>query len=308
MYLCTNKNKDCMARKRNKRNSPTLWYIVVIIALVAAGLSYWQESNDGARQDKQAESFAATVPMESDVSASEVLPTEGWELAQVDSACAEQIIVHTGYTVSYNPLLMVPNWVAYELTDAETSGEGKRSDHFLPDPLVEGDAVVSADYKSSGYDRGHMAPAGDMKWSEQAMKESFYMTNMCPQLHNVNAGDWKELEDLARSWAKQYGNIYITCGPIVEENHQTIGTTRKIAVPAAFYKVFLRPTEDGWGSIGFVLPNRAGSRPLLTYIASVDEIEALTGIDFFYSLPDDVEETIEAQCEPASWALSRKAQ
>ncbi len=150
-----------------------------------------------------------------------------------------------------------------------------------------------------------MAPAADMKWSEQAMRESFYMTNICPQLHNLNAGDWKDLEELARDLAQQYGSIYITCGPIVEANYQTIGKNHSIAVPSAFYKVFLRKTHKGWTSIGFIMPNQAGNRPLMTYMLTVDEVEEQTGIDFFYNLPDSIESQVESTYSVADWSLSR---
>ena len=171
---------------------------------------------------------------------------------------------------------------------------------------MNGDPVVTGDYANSGYDRGHMAPAADMKWSEQAMRESFYMTNMCPQLHSLNAGDWKDLEELARDWAQLYGNIYIACGPIVEADYPTIGKNHLIAVPSAFYKVFLRQTRQGWTSIGFIMPNQAGNRPLMTYMLSVDEVEAQTGIDFFYNLPDSLEAQIESTYSVSDWTLSRK--
>ena len=131
------------------------------------------------------------------------------------------------------------------------------------------------------------------------------MTNMCPQLHNLNAGDWKDLEELARSWAQQYGNIYIACGPIVEAEYQTIGKTHTIAVPAAFYKVFLRQTNKGWTSIGFIMPNQAGNRPLMTYMLTVDEVEAQTGLDFFYNLPDSIEALVESDYNISDWTLSR---
>ena len=131
------------------------------------------------------------------------------------------------------------------------------------------------------------------------------MTNMCPQLHNLNAGDWKDLEELARSWAQQYGNIYIACGPIVEAEYPTIGKTHTIAVPAAFYKVFLRQTNKGWTSIGFIMPNKAGNRPLMTYMLPVDEVEAQTGLDFFYNLPDSIEALVESDYSISDWTLSR---
>ena len=194
--------------------------------------------------------------------------------------------------------------MAWELTAEETQGDQERSNHFRPDPLVDGDPVVTQDYSKSGYDRGHMAPAADMKWSEQAMKESFYMTNMCPQNHSNNAGDWKDLEELERDLAQKYGRIYICCGPIVTDSSVTIGTVRKIVVPQSFYKVFLRhKSDDSWTTIGFVMPNAPGNRPLLTYMLSVDEVEQLTGIDFFYALPDSIEEIIEADYTVSDWIL-----
>ena len=244
-------------------------------------------------------------PVAEQPSTTEVDQNVAYELPRLNNNQPEQIIEHIGYTVSYNPTWLEPNWVAYELTAAETGGEQERSNHFKPDPLVEGDPVVTSDYSKSGYDRGHMAPAADMKWSEQAMRESFYMTNICPQLHNLNAGDWKDLEEMARSWAQQYGNIYIACGPIVEAEYPTIGKTHTIAVPAAFYKVFLRQTKEGWTSIGFIMPNKAGNRPLMTYMLTVDEVEEQTGLDFFYNLPDSIEAQVESDYSISDWTLSR---
>ncbi len=217
---------------------------------------------------------------------------------------SQQIITHFAYTVGYNLDRHIPNWVAYELTAKETIGEETRTNKFMPDPLVQGNPVVTQDYSNSGYDRGHMAPAADMKWSEQAMRESFYMTNICPQNHSNNAGDWKDLEEMARDLASTYGSIYICCGPIVTDTSKTIGITHKIVVPQFFYKVFLRcKADDSWTSIGFVMPNEAGNRPLMTYIQTVDEVEQLTGIDFFYNLPDDIEDDVESNFNILDWVL-----
>lgn len=227
-----------------------------------------------------------------------------YELASIDDDFDEQIIQHIGYTVSYNDKRHIPNWVAYQLTKEETEGEEERSDDFFVDPMVKGVAVEADEYKHSGYDRGHMAPAGDMKWSEQAMHESFYMTNICPQNSNNNRGDWKSLEELARDWACKYGSIYICCGPIVENEETVIGHGLRIVVPQAFYKVFLRREEGSWYSIGFVMENKAQDRPLMTYAVTVDEIEEKTGIDFFYQLPDSIEKVVEADFDFADWSVN----
>lgn len=112
---------------------------------------------------------------------------------------AENIYYRLGYTVSFNPELNIPNWVAWELNSSKLIERESRAGHFYPDPdIPRGIAVETGDYSNSGYDRGHMCPAADNKWDKQAMRESFYMTNICPQHHNLNRGDWKELEDDCR--------------------------------------------------------------------------------------------------------------
>lgn len=225
------------------------------------------------------------------------------EIPRVVDSRSQQIIEHIGYTVSFNPIWNIPNWVAYSLTDTELQGDIPRAKHFYPDPEVQEVAVVTKDYAHSGYDRGHMAPAADMKWSEQAMRESFYMTNICPQNQNFNRGDWNDLEELARDWARKYGEIYIVCGPLVSQNYRTIGQNKKIAIPDAFFKVFFRQTDTSWTAIGFVMPNQASNRPLMTYMVSIDEVEQLSGIDFFYNLPDEIEEKIEHDLSVIEWTI-----
>lgn len=265
--------------KRSKKIKQSLITSVIVILLALAGYVY--------------EEFfmQANVPDHLEIPAMQVQRNQ-------------QVIEHTGYTVSYNHDWLIPNWVAYELTAQEVTGDLERSDKFLPDPKVKGDPVVTKDYSNSGYDRGHMCPAADMKWSEQAMKESFYMTNICPQNHNNNAGDWKDLEELGRNLATKYGTLYICCGPIVTDTKTTIGTTRKIVVPQAFYKVLLRQKITGnWTAIGFVMPNQAGNKPLMTYMHSIDEVEQMTGIDFFPALPDSIENIIESDFTVSDWTL-----
>ncbi len=282
-----------MASKKNKKRYYQL--IVLMIALIACGIYAFMSLSSSASAEKPV-SACPVVALPSDA--------QQLEIPRLTEERSQQIIEHIGYTVSYNHDWLIPNWVAYELTDEETAGEQERSDHFLPDPLVDGDPVVTKDYSKSGYDRGHMAPAADMKWSDQAMKESFYMTNMCPQNHSNNAGDWKDLEELGRDLAQKYKSIYICCGPIVTDTTITIGTVRKIVVPQSFYKVLLRRKSDGsWTSIGFVMPNASGNRPLMTYMLPVDEVEQLTGIDFFYTLPDSIEEAVEADYIISDWTI-----
>lgn len=213
----------------------------------------------------------------------------------------EQILKRTGYVASYNKATLLPNWVAWHLTAERTEGSAKRSGvDFAEDTEVPEPRATDWDYYNSGYDRGHMCPAADNKWSKKAMEESFLFTNMCPQNGNLNRGDWNEMEMACRKWAKKYGNLYIVCGPILYKGkHKTIGKN-KVVVPEAFFKVVLR-TGDNPQAIGFIYKNTSGNRPKDSYVNTVDEVERITGIDFFPSLPDDVEKKVEAECDLGLW-------
>lgn len=215
----------------------------------------------------------------------------------------EQILHRKGYTVSYNKDLKIPNWVAWELSPEKLIERESRTDKFLPDPdLPEDEAVTTNDYKGAGLDRGHMCPAGDNRWHWKAMQESFYMTNICPQDHNLNRGDWKELEEACRKWAQAEGKIYIVCGPILyKQKHRTIGKQHRVTVPEAFFKVILCTTSTPPKAIGFIYKNASGNHPLDSYVNSVDEVERVTGIDFFPALPDDVEDKVEASYNLSLW-------
>ena len=231
---------------------------------------------------------------------------EGIEIPIITEERSDRVITHKGYTVSYNYDWKIPNWVAYELTDLEVQGEVPRYDRFKPDPMVpQGATATTNDYKHSGYDRGHMAPAADMKWDEQVMKESFYLSNICPQNPNLNGGVWKDLEEQVRDLASQKGKIFVACGPIVNDMSNTIGEN-KVVVPQAFYKVLLQEENGEIHTIGFVYENVSGRKPMSTYAMTVDEVENLTNIDFFPSLPNKIENKVEAEVDFSQWTISNK--
>ena len=216
----------------------------------------------------------------------------------------QQIIRHTGYTVSYNAAWRQPNWVGYELTRQETLGTKKRDGRFMPDPLAKRGTATNADYARSGYDKGHMAPAGDMKWSSTAMKESFYFSNICPQHPQLNRRKWKDLESKVREWSLTDSAVIIVCGPLIDNNRtlHTIGNNR-VAVPPRFFKVVLSPYNRTPRAIGFIFPNSSATAPLRSYAVTVDSVERAAGMDFFSLLPDGLEEKIEAECKPEAWGL-----
>ena len=216
----------------------------------------------------------------------------------------EQIITHTGYTVSYNSDWKIPNWVAYKLTKEEVEGVVPRGNNFIPDPNVPyGKSATNDDYKNCGWDRGHMAPAGDMKWSKQAMTESFYFSNICPQNKNLNGGIWHDLEIQVRGLVSQKGLIYVVCGPIVSKQPKTIGSN-KVAIPDAFFKVLLQNDKGEWSAIAFMFANESGRKPLSTYAMSVEDMQVITGIDFFPALPGNIEKKVKSQVDFTKWNIN----
>ena len=216
----------------------------------------------------------------------------------------EQILKHYAITIGFNKEYYIPNWVAYLLTKERCNGEFEREDKFSPDPLVL-DPVLHSDYTNNPYkmDRGHMAPAASMKWNETAMKESFYTTNICPQNRSLNRDNWADIEAFVRDVAYKYDSVYVVTGPIVSSDPLYMGNTHNIAIPDAFYKVLLRKGETNWTTLAFICKNEAGDRPILTYVTTIDEVEKQTGIDFFHSLPDEIESEIEADIDLSQWTL-----
>ena len=220
------------------------------------------------------------------------------ELPRVEEG--EVVISHVGYTLSYNETHEQANWVAYELTAEEVAGEVERKDAFRADPEVESGSAALADYRSSGYDRGHLAPAADMKWSAEAMSESFYMSNMSPQKAAFNRGIWKKLEMKVRGWATREGAVLIVTAGVLKPRLKTIGVN-KVSVPKKFYKVILDNREPELKGIGFILPNKGSAKPLSDYAVTIDKVESVTGIDFFHSLADEIEEAVESTLDLSKW-------
>lgn len=215
----------------------------------------------------------------------------------------EEIIKHTGYTLSYNEENELPSYVAYELTKDEVLGPVERNDSFREDPYVRTGSATLEDYRGSGYDRGHMAPAADFKWSEKAMEDTFYMSNMAPQDPSFNRGIWADLEAVVRNMAYDEGTIYVVTGPVLTDGpYKTIGEN-KVSVPKNFYKVVLKYDGDNSKAIGFVLENENSDRDIESFALSVNEVEKITGIDFFPLLEDTIEENVERKEDTSDWTF-----
>ena len=213
----------------------------------------------------------------------------------------EKIILYRrGYVLGYDPDKKVADWVSYHSTDAYCVKNTKRKNDFRPDPdLAPGQRAELEDYRGSGYDRGHLAPAADMARDPQTMSESFLLSNMVPQVGvGFNRGIWKKLEEDVREWVRQKKNIYVFTGPIyADSNYKTIGPDR-VAVPTHFYKVVVSCTEAGENldAIAFILPNQKEPDNMLPqFITSIREIEKRTGLDFMHDLDDETENKLETK-------------
>ncbi|MBO7279483.1 MAG: DNA/RNA non-specific endonuclease [Bacteroidales bacterium] len=211
-----------------------------------------------------------------------------------------EIIAYSAHIISYNSKRKIPNWVSYELLASETDGPNSRKGlKFCPDPSLNLPQADDCDYRNSGWSRGHMAPAADFKWSQEAIIETFYFTNCCPQNQKLNSGQWSTLEKKVRMWANQFGQVVVVTGPLVWENqYGTIGE-HNVVVPDAFFKAVLA----GKQSIAFVMYNKANNENMQRCAMSVDKLEELSGFDFFTELDDTIESVVEATYDLKKWGL-----
>jgi len=217
----------------------------------------------------------------------------------------EQIIDRDHYSLSYNEQHEVANWVAYPLGHPQIRGCFPRSDAFRIDPLIKNGSATLEDYLNSNFDRGHLLPAGDMKFDKQAMKDTFFMSNMTPQPANFNRGRWSMLETLMRGWALKYQQIWIVTGPILKEKLASIGIN-KVSVPVEYFKVILRKDGSSYKGIGFLMSVDVPYPDLVTYTLSINQIEDLSGVDFFPFLSDSIEEDVESEIDSNQWDFKAK--
>ena len=201
-----------------------------------------------------------------------------------------EIVEHTYYALSYSEEHEQAEWVHYKLNSKMLKGITPRKDSFKPDRIVTTGSASLTDYKHSGYDRGHLVPAGDMKLSEESMSETFYLSNISPQIAVFNRGVWRKLESIIRSKAKET-ELYITTGGVLNSNDLTKIGENNVSVPKQFYKIIYDVKEQRM--YGYLMPNKK-LESVGDYAVSVDEIEALTGIDFYSELEDELENVLES--------------
>lgn len=209
----------------------------------------------------------------------------------------DKIIYHKYYTLSFNSHHKQANWVYYCPRIGKGESKVERKDCFQEDQMVPAGCAKPSDYTNSGYDRGHLCPAGDMTQSAEAMDETFYMSNISPQVPGFNRGIWKSLEKQVREWGERE-QIYVVTGPVFREKKGSIGKS-EVTVPGHYYKVIYAPGREQM--IAFILPNEKSKKKFTDYIVSVDSVENFTGIDFFPQLPDTLENRLEACSDYGKW-------
>ncbi len=212
---------------------------------------------------------------------------------------------YKGFDISFNPVMHQPNYGIWELTEEKADGTLPRVSKFRQDPDVLG-CPTTDDYRKSGFDRGHMVPAGDMKWDSVAMNDSHYLTNISPQTHSLNGGRWSSLENKCREWVRHDSLLIIACGPILTDRMpRTIGESQ-IPVPERFFKIIFAPFAMPPRAIGFIMENGSPEEGLEAMAVTVDQIEEITGFDFFSCLPDNIENEIESQANFRQWRNRKK--
>ncbi|WP_310556018.1 DNA/RNA non-specific endonuclease [Flavobacterium sp.] len=218
------------------------------------------------------------------------------------TSTTRNIIAHHFYTLSYSENHEQAEWVAYELKKEHLSKSNLERPYFIDDPEVDSGSASWKNYKRSGYDKGHLCPAGDRRFSEVAFNETFYTSNISPQLNDFNAGIWNKLEQKTRYWAAKYDGVYVVTGGVLVNNLETIGD-ENVSVPNYFYKILLDNSRGEYKVIAFLMPHEDSEKPLNKFVVSVDKIEQMTGIDFFPKLPNDIETKIEKIADYKGWSF-----
>lgn len=217
---------------------------------------------------------------------------------------SNQTLHYDHITIYYNPKLRLPNCVAYELTATQVNmcsapdAEKRDNYNFYRDSKVKA-CPEWWEYKNTGYDKGHMAPAMDMKWDKRAMEQCFLMTNICPQNHALNDGAWRHTEEAVHSWARKARRLVIFTGPIVDSPVKYTGKNKDIAVPSRFFKVVYAPEQRR--AIAFVYDNRPAGKSWTQYATTIDEAERASGIDFLAALPNNIEDVVESRQNIRDW-------
>jgi endonuclease G len=218
------------------------------------------------------------------------------------TSTTNQIVKHEYYTLSYNEKYEQAEWVAYELKKSYVRSSNFDRPYFIEDPKVKTGSADWRNYKKSGYDKGHLCPAGDMEFEINAYNDTFFTSNISPQIHDFNGGIWNRLEQKVRYWATKYDGVYVITGGVLESNLKTIGQ-EKVLVPNYFYKILLDNSDGQYRMIAFLVPSKKSDKPIYDFVVSVDSLEKMTGIDFFPKLENKTENRLEKSSDYKAWSF-----
>ncbi len=216
------------------------------------------------------------------------------------SSTTSAIVSHEHYMLSYSERYEQAEWVAYLLKKSHLTQDHRKRPYFVEDPYVKTKSADWRNYRGSGYDRGHLCPAGDRRFSKQAYNETFYTSNISPMDKRFNAGVWNRLEIQVRQWAKKYGEIFVVTGGVLEKGLMKIGE-EDVNVPRFYFKIVAMGPESDLKTIAFIIPANETQKPLNQFTVTVDSIEILTGINFFEALPNAVEMRLESEVDVSDW-------
>lgn len=219
------------------------------------------------------------------------------------SSTTNQIIQHDYYTLSYSEKHEQAEWVAYELKKSYIRNSDFKRPYFIEDPKVKTGSADWRNYKKSGYDKGHLCPAGDMEFALKAYNDTFFTSNISPQIHDFNGGVWNRLEQKVRYWATKYDGIYVITGGVLQSSLKKIGK-EEVSVPNYFYKILMDNSNGQYRMIAFLVPSKKSDKPLYEFVVSVDNLEKMTGIDFFPKLNDKVENSLEKKSDYKAWSFN----
>ena len=218
------------------------------------------------------------------------------------TSTTNQIIKHKFYSLSYHEKYEQAEWVAYELKKEHLIGTNRKRPFFEPDKKVKTKSANYRNYKNSGFSKGHLCPAGDRKFSEEAYNETFLTSNISPQKLDFNGGVWNRLEQKTRFWASKERHLYVITGGVLNDELATIGK-EKVAIPKYFYKILLDNSEPEVKAIAFLIPHKESKEPLFNFVVSIDSIEKLTQLDFFSALNDSIENQLEKSSDYKKWSF-----
>ena len=235
-----------------------------------------------------------------DTHAIESTGEQGIEAEYLPSSSTGAVVRHEHYTLSYSEAHEQAEWVAYGLKPGHLTQDNRKRPFFIEDPRVATGSADWRNYRGSGYDRGHLCPAGDRRFSEAAYNETFYTSNISPQGKGFNAGIWNRLEQQVRSWCRRHGDLIVVTGGILEKGLEEIGE-EDVDVPRAFYKIVLRNSGEEMVALAFLIPGVESQRPLSDFLVTVDSLETLTGLDFFEKLPQEWQQRVESRAGPSLW-------